>query len=46
LRSACVALALLSAPSWLEAKENEVALSDRNTDKTMNAQAREIATGV
>jgi len=39
-RSACVALALFSASSWLEAKENDAALSDRNTDKTMNAQAR------
>ncbi len=39
LRSACVALALLSASSWLEATENAAALSERKTDDTMNAQA-------
>jgi acetyl esterase/lipase len=39
LRSACVALVLFSA-SGLEAKANAAALSDRNPDKTMNAQAR------
>ena len=40
MRSACVALALFSASSCLEAKANAAALSDRNTDKTMNEQAR------
>jgi hypothetical protein len=35
-----VALALFSASSCLEAKANAAALSDRNPDKTMNAQAR------
>ena len=40
LRSACVALALFSASSCLEATENAAALSDSNPDKTMNAQAR------
>jgi acetyl esterase/lipase len=40
LRSACVALALFSAASGLEAKANAAALSDRDPDKTMNAQAR------
>ena len=39
LRSACVALALFSASSYLEGKENAAALSDRNTDETMNEQA-------
>jgi hypothetical protein len=39
LRSACVALALFSASSCLEGKENAAALSDRNTDETMNEQA-------
>ena len=40
LRSACVALALFSASSCLEGKENAAALSERNTDETMNEQAR------
>jgi len=39
LRSACVALALFSASSGLGTTEN-TALSERNTDETMNAQAR------
>ncbi len=39
LRSACVALALFSASTCLEGKENAAALSDRNTDETMNEQA-------
>jgi acetyl esterase/lipase len=39
-RSACVALALLSAAFGLEAKENAAARSERNPDKPMNAQAR------
>ena len=38
-RSACVALALFSVSSGLEAKGNEAALSESNTDGTMNAQA-------
>ena len=40
MRSACVALALFAATFGLEAKANAAALSDRNTDKTMNAQPR------
>jgi acetyl esterase/lipase len=40
LRSACVALALFSASSCLEATENAAALSDSNPETTMNAQAR------
>jgi hypothetical protein len=40
LRSACVALALFSASAWLEPTENAAALSERNTDETMTAQAR------
>ena len=40
MRSACVALALVSASSCLEGKGNAAALSDRNTDETMNEQAR------
>jgi len=39
LRSACVALALFSASAWLEATESAAALSERNTDETMNEQA-------
>ena len=38
-RSACVALALFSASAWLAATENAAALSERNPDETMNAQA-------
>jgi acetyl esterase/lipase len=40
LRSACMALALFSAASGLEAKANAAALSERNPDGTMKAQAR------
>jgi hypothetical protein len=36
----CVALALFSASSCLEAKENSAAVSGRNTEETMNEQAR------
>ena len=39
-RSACVALALFSASICLEATGNAAALSERNTDNTMNERAR------
>ena len=39
-RSACVALALVSAASWLEAKANAAARSERKSDEPTNAQAR------
>lgn len=39
-RSVCVALALFSAASWLEAKASAAARSERTSDEPMNAQAR------
>jgi len=40
LRSVCMALALFAASFWLEAAANAAALSERNLDETMIAQAR------
>jgi acetyl esterase/lipase len=40
VRSACVALALVSAASWLEAKANAAARSERGIDDTMTSQIR------